>query len=284
MRSLWKSSKHFFPQIIIYTLAAGHAPRGLGGSQHNGAGAGELLEESYCCSGAGCALHQCPPGASRTFSPAPLHPPSGPLVCPHLHSHMKGHLICTKVSWTKNSRGDGDSQSLQYRSDAATLLVPERNLGSHPDIEKMNWGNGLAQPSPKRWGPREGTQCLLESWSLGSHKGRGLGFPPVLHLASSKRGHGLLCHDAVPAGVMRLCRQVWRWPPLSELWFWDPSASSHETNGAGLPFSITCIRCGLSMCRAQAWSFPSHQGLHALYTVPPSTGLNSQLWKKAELF
>ena len=34
---------------------------------------------------------------------------------------------------------------LMYRSDAATFLVPKRNLGSPADVSVMNWGKGLAQ-------------------------------------------------------------------------------------------------------------------------------------------
>lgn len=93
MRALWKSSKHFPPQIIIYLLAARHTLKDLGGSQQaDGSGLGSCRRK-----GTDAAVPcRCPPGTS----PAPhTH---GPSVCPHLSPHMKGHfLICINVSWAE---------------------------------------------------------------------------------------------------------------------------------------------------------------------------------------
>ena len=132
-----------------------------------------------------------------------------------------------------------------YRSDAATFLVPKRNLGSPADVAVMNWGKGLAQHSTRRWGQKEGTQFLLESWILGSHKGRGLGFSPVLHLASLKEDTVIY---VMMLWLQMLCYCGSRWPPLSKLWSWELSVSSPTRNEAGLSLNITCIWCGLSKC------------------------------------
>ena len=134
---------------------------------------------------------------------------------------------------------------LMYRSDAATFLVPKRNLGSPADVAVMNWGKGLAQHSTRRWGQKEGTQFLLESWILGSHKGRGLGFSPVLHLASLKEDTVIY---VMMLWLQMLCYCGSRWPPLSKLWSWELSVSSPTRNEAGLSLNITCIWCGLSKC------------------------------------
>lgn len=80
-----------------------------------------------------------------------------------------------------------------------------------------------------------------------------------------------------------LCGPVWCWLPLSVLCSWDPSASSHGRNKAAPSLNITCTKCGLSMYQqdralSQAWSFQSPLRLHIPHPMPPSTGLNSQLW------
>ena len=94
-----RAPSSFPPQIIIYSLAARHTLKDLGGSQQADGSVLGSCQRKGTDAVVQVVPCKCPP---RT-SPAPhTH---GLSVCPHLSPHMKGHfLICTNVSWRAEGR------------------------------------------------------------------------------------------------------------------------------------------------------------------------------------